>query len=74
MYMYPPSRPLMILIANVPKQTGWNREGDIKEMDFLKQGPGDMLTTQMTTHIRPFSVPKTTLISVGEQLDCVLNV
>lgn len=58
----------MILITNVLKQTGWNREGEIKEMAFLRQGPGDMLTTQMTTHISPFNTPKTTLINVGEQL------
>ena len=36
MYMHPPSWPLMILIANVPKQTGWNRDGEIKEMALLK--------------------------------------
>ena len=41
---------------------------EIKEMAFLKQGPGDMLATKMTTHISPFNAPKTTLISVGEQL------
>lgn len=58
----------MLLITNVPKQTGWNREGEIKGTAFPKQGPGDMLTTQMTTHTSPFNAPKTTLISVSEQL------
>ena len=69
MYMHPLWLALMLLITCVPKQTGWDAEGEIKGMGLLKARAWDMLTTQMTTHDTPFNTStKTTPINVVEQL------